>query len=173
MGILLLAMAPIWILFVCWLSDVFTKWLPTQWRIPVFIFLLAAFIPLPLIDEIVGGWQFKELCAANSQIQIDRAAAAGKTVYLSQTADAEINGTWVRVVLKPWRFVDVVTGETIVSYNTLTADGGLLYGGFTEGGVPMTFAGHCSPINAPASIQTFKPFGIDLIEPPKRTGATK
>jgi len=144
-----------------------------QWRIPIFILLFFALMPLPLIDEIVGAWQFKKLCKANSGIQIDPALASGKTVYLSRTPDVEIQGTWVHIVLKPWRFIDAMTGETIVSYNTLAAGGGLLYRGFTEGGVPMTFAGHCSPRNAPASIETFKPLGVNLIEPPKRAGETK
>lgn len=168
-GIFLLFVIAIWLAIVIWLSKIIIKKLPTTWwRIPLGLVIFVVLLPLPLIDEIVGGRQFEQLCKENSTIQVDRAVAVGKTVYLAQTPDIEIKGTWVRVVLKPWRFVDATTGEIVVSYNTLIADGGRLIRtlGISEGGVPLAFRGTCVPANRPGSIQTFKPFGINYIEPP-------
>lgn len=168
-GIYLLFVAVIWLAFVGWLSKTIAgKLSKTTWRRPIAMVIFVALLPLPLIDEIIGGRQFEQLCKDNSTIQVDRVTAVGRTVYLAQTPDVEIKGTWLRFVLKPWRFVDVTTGESIVSYNTVMASGGRFIRsvGISEGGVPLTFKGWCDPKDAPASVQTFKPFGINYIEPP-------
>lgn len=165
-GILLLFAIVIWLVVVILLSKFITKKLPIAWwRIPVGILVFAVLLPLPALDEIVGGRQFEKLCKENSTIQVNRATAVGKTVYLAQTPDVEIKGTWVRVVLKPWRFVDATTGEVVVSYNTLQAVGGRFLK-ISEGHVPLTFNGSCVPDGSPVSVETFRPFGINYIEPP-------
>lgn len=168
-GIYLLFVAALWLAFVIWFSKTVTKKLPMDtWRVPVAIVVFAAVLPLPLIDEIIGGRQFEQLCKDNAEIQVNRLTAVGKTVYLAQTPDVEIKGTWVRVVLQPRRFVDATTGELVVGYNELIAAGGLFIRtlGISEGGMPLTFRGTCVPENRPGSVQTFKPFGINYIEPP-------
>jgi hypothetical protein len=176
-GTYLLFVAAIWVAFVVWLSNIVTRKLPlTTWRIPIALMIFAALLPLPLIDEIVGGRQFEQLCKENSTIQVDRAKAVGRTVYLATQPDAEVQGTWVRIVAKSKRFVDVSTGEPVVTYNELTADGGRLVQslGISEGGMPLTFKGTCVPPDRPGSVQTFKAFGINYIEPPiTRDGAKK
>ena len=148
-----------------WISKSFIK---NPWRIPI---ALAIFVLLALslvVDELVGEKQFEQLCKENSEVKVNRETAAGKTVYLAQMPDEEIKGTWVGVVLKPWRFVDATTGEVVVSYNTLTARSGWFMRriGLAEGGMPLLFRGYCAPPNQPASAQTFREFGINYIEPP-------
>lgn len=168
-GILLLLVAVAWVAFVIWLSKIITRKLPMPtWRIPAAMVIFAVLLPLPLIDEIVGGRQFEQLCKVNSTILVDRVTAVGRTVYLAQTPDVEIKGTWVRVVLQPRQFVDATTGETVVSFNDLIAVGGWFIRmlGISEGGMPLTFKGTCVPANRPGSIETFKAFGINYIEPP-------
>jgi hypothetical protein len=168
-GILLLFVMLVWLAVAVWLSTILTKKLPAAtWRISVAAVIFATLLPLPLIDEIVGGRQFEKLCDENSTIQMNPATAVGRTVYLARTSDIEIKGTWVRVVLKPWRFVDATTGETVVSYNDLIAEGGRLIHllGISEGGMPLTFKGTCVPANRPGSAETFRPLGITYIERP-------
>jgi hypothetical protein len=55
-------------------------------------------------------------------------------------------------------------------YNTLSASGGWLARTlkFPTGEWPITFEGFCAPKNQPGSVKTFKPFGINYIEPPKK-----
>jgi len=176
-GLYLIFAFLIWLLLLCGLVVVATIALPKRWwRALIRLGLIAALSPLPLVDEMVGKKQFEQLCKDNSTIQVDRATAAGKTVYLAKMPDVEIKGTWVRVVLKPWRYVDAKTGEPVVSYNTLIAEGGRFIQtlGISEGGMPLTFRGTCVPANRPGSIETFKPFGINYIEPPTtKNGAKK
>lgn len=148
-GIYLLFVAAIWLAFVIWLSKIITQKLPVAtWRIPVAMVIVAALLPLPLIDEIVGGRQFKRLCKENSTIQVDRATAVGKTVLYVPQPSVEIKGTWVRVVLQPWSYFDATTGVLVFSYSTLEAAGGRFIQtlGISEGRRPLTFYGSCGPI---------------------------
>jgi hypothetical protein len=166
-GILLLFVAAIWTVLVIWLSRKATSKLPTApWRVPVAILIFAVLLPLPLIDEFVGGRQFEEFCKSNATIQVDRVKAIGKTVYLAQTPDVEIKGPWLRFVLKPWRFVDVTAGEPIVSYNTVMADGGrfIRWLDISEGGVPLTFKGRCEPGGVVDSLKLFKDLQITQVQ---------
>lgn len=168
-GIYLLFVAVIWVLVVILLSKTIAKKLPSvTWRIPIAIVIFVVLFPLPLIDEIIGGRQFAQLCKDNSTIQVDRVTAVGRTVYFAPQPNLEIKGTWVRVVLRPQRFVDVTTGETVLSYNELIAAGGQFIRalGISEGGMPLTFRGTCVPANRPGSVQTFKSYGINYVEPP-------
>ena len=176
-GLLLLGVAGAWLVIALFIAIFIFRTLPKRpWRILLALIVFLALIPLPLIDEIVGKGQFEQLCKENSTIQVDRVRAVGKTVYFVPQPDVEIKGTWVRVVLKPVRFVDATTGETVVSYNELIAVGGRFIQalGISEGGMPLTFRGTCVPADRPGSVETFKPLGINYIEPPKtKNGAKK
>jgi hypothetical protein len=148
-GIYLFFVAAIWLAIVIWLSKVSTEKLPKPtWRIPVSVVVFAVLLPLPLIDEIVGGRQFEQLCKENSTIQVDRATAVGKTVYYDPQPRVEMKGSWIRIVLQPHRFVDAKTSEFVIGYNTLIATGGRFIQmlGISEGGMPLTFDGSCRPI---------------------------
>ena len=167
-GLLLLSVAAIWLTLVIWLRNVIAKQLPAAWwRAPMRLLIFAVLLPLPVLDEIVGGWQFKQLCKGNSTIQVDRATAVGKTVYFVPQANVEVKGTWVRVVLQPKRFVDATTGETVVSYNTLIAAGGRFIRmlGISEGGMPLTFRGTCEPSESVKDL--FKSLQITARDLPK------
>ncbi len=171
-GILLLLVILIWVAIANWLAKIATKKLPMSWwRIPVRVLFFIAMIPLPIVDELVARPQFEKLCKDNSTIQVDRATAVGRTVYLAQMPDVEISGTSVRVVLQPRRFVDVTTHEVVVSYNGLIAVGGGFVQalGVSEGRVPLTFKGWCKPGDQYALDELFKELNITLIRRPQST----
>ncbi len=176
-GILLLFVAGIWLAVVIWLSKFITKKLPeTWWRIPVGIVVFAVLLPLPLVDEIVGGRQFEELCKENSTIQVDRVTAVGRTVYLADLPDVEVKGTWVRIVLQPRQFLDLTKDEVVVSYNGLIAEGGRFIRtlGISEGGMPLTFKGTCKPGDLHTLEKLFKELNITLIRRSEKfNGETK
>lgn len=172
-GLIALFVVAVWIAVAAWLAKIIARRIAVQrWRTPVGLLAFAVLLALPAIDEIVGGRQFETLCHEHaSTIEVNRETAKGRTVYLAVASDEEVKGTWVRVVKKHWRYVDAMTGETVVSYNTLTARGGRLLK-VSEGHAPLTFHGYCAPENPPASVETFKEFGINYIQPP-RTGEWK
>ncbi len=175
-GLLLLVVMVVWLVVVNWIGKFVTTKLPERWwRTPARVLILVALLPLPLVDEIIGGRQFEQLCKENSTIQVDRVKAVGKTVYLNSLPETNVQGTWVPISVHYWRFVDATTGELVVSYNTLRATGGRLIRalGISEGNVPLTFKSSCEPKGSPASIEAFENFGITYIEPPIKKNGEK
>jgi hypothetical protein len=170
-GILLLALVAGWLYLAIWVSGKLTRKVPSpSWRSSLRVLFTALIFVLPMTDEIVGGYQFKELCRQNAGIHVNLKTAAGRTVYLARTPQTDVEGTWLRVVLRPQRFVDATTGETVVSYTETFADGGWLGRRLSEGRVPLTFHGSCAPRDAPGSIDSFAALGIRYIEPPSQRG---
>ena len=164
-GLILLFVIGLWLAFVIWLSKIITKKLPKKWwRIPIGILVFTVLLPLPVLDELVGGRQFEKLCKENSTIQVNRATAVGRTVYYVPEPSVEIKGTWVRVVLQPWRYVDATTGEVVVSYNTLQARGGRFLK-ISEGHVPLTFNGTCWPEHVKDTFTSLQITALDRPEP--------
>jgi hypothetical protein len=133
--------------------------------------LFLALLPLPLADEIVGKWQFERLCRDNAEIKLNLATAGGRTVHYQSQPPSEVSGTWIPVRTLPQRFVDATTKELVVSYDILRASGGRivrLLGLSGSGSGPLLFEGSCAPRNRPASVETFKPLGINYVEPPRK-----
>lgn len=166
-GIYLLGVTAIWIFIVIFLTKIITTKLAGQtWRTLVRVLIFVVLLPLPLADEIIGGKQFEQLCKENSNIQVDRMKAAGKTVYLADLSDVQIKGTWVPIRLQPWRFVDVTTNEPVVSYNILHATGGRLIRALriSEGDVPLTFKDYCEPGGRVYPLQLFKELEVTQVQ---------
>jgi hypothetical protein len=168
-GIYLLFAIALWLFIVFWLAKILTTKLSMSWwGVLVRVILFLALLPLPLIDEIVGKRQFEQLCRENSTIQVNRATALGRTVYLKSLPDVVIDGVLIPITLHSWVFVDASTGQPVLSYNSLRATGGRFIRtlGISEGSMPLLFRGSCEPVGSPASVETFKNFGINYIEPP-------
>lgn len=128
--------------------------------------LWAVLLPLPVIDELIGVLQFDRLCGDNQQVHIAAAGAEGRTVFLKASPARSEEGTFVPVLIQPWRFVDANTGELVVSFNTLSAGAGQLarISRISGSGTPLTFRGTCLPSNAPMSEKAFSRLGITLID---------
>jgi len=168
-AILFLIFVGIWAFVVLLLIWLVGKILPKAgWATLVRMLLFFGLLPLPIVDELVGKGQFEEACREYAVLIVDREKAAGKTVYLSTQPAFDIEGSWIRIVVTPWRFVDLTTGKTIVSYHTLVA--GKKFIRLSEGGMPLTFRGTCAPASKPATVQAFKEYGINYVEPPVGKG---
>lgn len=166
-GLYLLFVVILWAVIVIWLSKTITsKLIKSRWRFFVAFVVFAVLLPLPLVDEIVGSRQFEQLCKENSTIQVDREKMKGRTVYLAEPPYVEIKGTWVRIVMRPWRYIDVITGETVVSFNMLMASGGRFIRalGISEGGVPLMFKGDCEKNLLFDKENLFKEIGVTQID---------
>lgn len=147
-GLYLLLIAVAWLAVVLTLAYASTLRIKTaSLRAMAALILASVLLPLPLIDEILGERQFEKLCRENATIQVDRKKAVGKTVYFVPQPPIEIPGAWVRIVVKPQRYVDSTTGTTVISFNTLLAEGGQFVQKFriSEGRVPLMFRGSCGP----------------------------
>lgn len=166
-GLYLLLVATVWLaLIVATAYAITSRIRDAISRVVAMLALTGLLLPLPLVDELVGKRQFEQLCKDNSTIHLNRATAVGKTVYFVPQLSVDVKGTWVRVVLRPHKFVDVVTGETVVSYNELMASGGRLSRalGISEGGVPLTFIGGCALDENPRAL--FKSLNVSVLDRP-------
>ena len=160
MGIALLAFATVWLAAVVAIAAFVARRVSVgAWRIPVGLVLAIALFPLPLIDDIIGGIQFRKLCEGNQSIYI-LPNAKGRSVYLADVPIQEVKGLLVRVTSTEWRYVDVNTNETVVRYNTLTAGRGF----FRLGEAPLTFSPWCEPGGQVDPVKLTTDLGITQIQ---------
>ena len=164
-GLIFFAVIGIWFFIVLALIIWLAKKLPEKWwRIPLSFLVFVVFLILPIVDEIVGGWQFQRLCEVNSTINFDKETADGRTVYLAETSDVGIKNMWVHITLKPWRFLDVATDDLIISYNTLKANNSFVGKFMSQEGVPILFKGWCEPGGIVDPIKLFESLGVIYVE---------
>jgi hypothetical protein len=147
-GLLLIGVMLIWLVACVLLANKFGEFVPKQsLRVGAKFLVAALLLPLPLIDEIVGGVQFAELCRQHETIQVNREKVKGTTVYFEPIDAVYIQTLWVPVRRQLWRYVVPETGETAISYETFHATGGWLIRALriSEGNVPLTFKDSCVP----------------------------
>ncbi|MFE8643840.1 hypothetical protein ACFX58_01985 [Sphingomonas sp. NCPPB 2930] len=145
-GLMFLAVVALWLYLLKWIAGKIAGKLPDRpWRAWVKWLIFALLLPLPLIDEIVGGWQFKELCEANV-VWVNKEAARGKSVYREPGSyQMPVSGTWVKVWKMTFRYLDLENNAPIVSFDQYSAEGGHFFPGFDSGHDPLTFKGECHP----------------------------
>ena len=131
-----------------WLAKILTSKLPP--RVPrtpamglVVVLLLASLVA----DEIVGGFQFRALCAKNAVLKINVEKIKGKSVsVITDKCPRDVEGTAVRIhgCLSSYR--DVATNEELGSDGWYVAKGGWFIRtiGFSDSTPPLTFPSACS-----------------------------
>lgn len=165
-GLLFLGIIALWFFAAKWLAQRIGTYLPARpWRSAATFLIFALLLPLPLIDEIVGGWQFKRLCEANA-VRVNKETARGRTVYLAEIQDIAVLKTWTPILQQHWRFLDAKTNEPIVSYERYLATGGIFIRslGVSEGNAPLTFPNYCKPREVVDLLKFFKELEITLIQ---------
>src|SRR3954470_17246136 len=96
LGLLLISCIAVWLFLAYGLVRLITFKAPRKpWRAPLRVALYLVLLPLPIVDEIVGMMQFRRVCRENSTITVDRAKAAGRTVYRRRLPDVAVKGTWI------------------------------------------------------------------------------
>ena len=168
LGLFLIFCIAVWLFLAYGLIRFVTSKVPPKpWRVPLRAGLYVALLPLPVLDEIVGAVQFNRICQENSTITVDRTKAAGRTVYRRRLPNIAVEGTWIPMVITPWRFHDVTTQELVVSYNTVDAFGGRLIYVFPlwEGRKPLILSkSYCQPDGLNSPNELLKELGMHRIE---------
>lgn len=163
---------PLWIGLLVWLIKLLVRPIKNpEWREPIGVLLFVLLFPLPIIDEIIGKYQFERICQENSMIRIDREKAKGRIVYLDMPPLQKIKWSMVPIQLHLRRYFDVETGDLVASYAMPSAFGGALVRviGFPEGRGGVIFNGYCGLKENPREL--FKQLGITVIDRP--TDVTK
>lgn len=126
--------------------------------------LTVAFMTLLVADELIGGYQFSQLCQKNAVLRIDPEKARGRTVRVeNDPLNAVVPWTPITIYHSRVLFRDVKTNEQVADYDWYTAKGGWFIRmlGISEGNAPITIGlPGCSPKNS----GTFpKQYGLTLI----------
>ena len=164
-GILLLAVVGLWVALIWALTRWITRRITSKnlrWLTGTAFVLLVT--PLPVADEIVGGFQFRALCRDGATLKIDPQKARGRTVRIVIAPSNELlPSTAIPIYHSHNSFQDVATGEEIAQYDDYFAKGGWFIHtlGISEGNAPLVIGNSgCIPHNA----GTFpKQFGMILI----------
>ncbi|MDK9726248.1 MAG: hypothetical protein OEL88_15385 [Sterolibacteriaceae bacterium MAG5] len=119
---------------------------------------------LLVIDELIGGYQFRQLCRENAVLRIDAEKARGRTVkVVVDPSNETIPQMPITIYHSHLRFLDVSTNEKIAEYHSYVAKGGWFIRllGISEGNAPLTIGlPGCSPKNS----GTFrKQYGLTLV----------
>ena len=114
-------------------------------KIAIQIILFAVVITAPLADEIIGGFQFRTLCEAESQVKYDKDKMANIEVKSDMLAAVKVEGLFVPVVSQTQTYTNTRTGKKVLYFKAFDADGGWLSRAISFNSVqqPYTFYGHC------------------------------
>lgn len=149
-GILLFAVFCLWL----WICVAITHALVARntarwWRAPAAIFMFGILLVLPVIDEVIGGFQFRALCETGAVLKIDVAKAKGRVVRLViDPSNQPVAGQLLRTLHSHYSYRAIDTDEEIASLNTYEVDGGLLVLllGISNSNSPLTIgSAACSP----------------------------
>ena len=155
-GLLLMLVGIVWTVIVSFLVRFKADFILPKppWRKVVQVGLFVALLPLPLIDEIVGGWQFARFCEIHSGIQLDRQKIIGTTIYFVPKKSTYVSGTWIPIRHQSWLHVDKTSGTKSMQYDSFHVKGGWLVRmlRISEGDVPLLFRDACFPKENPATL---------------------
>ena len=149
-GLLLLPLVGGWL----WLSWFVARGLmhalrarPWRWALVPLVF--AAQVSLPVADEIVGGFQFRALCAKNADFRMGVQDPAGRVARVTiDPLNQPVPDTAITILHSGFKYTDVQTDEVIVAFDQYVASGGALIQtlGISESNSPLTIGRPwCSP----------------------------
>ena len=158
-GLLMIAIAIGWLIA----AIAITTWIAARAKSPpmkaalsVLVFPLA--LIAPVVDEVIGAWQFSALCKQYAIQMIDEEHAMNRRVLsVGREGGRLAEWTAVRIRIQPWIYKDAETGNVLVSYHTLHADGGWLMQtlGISETKRPLVFPNACGPADRDAFKKKF------------------
>ncbi|MDR3054429.1 MAG: hypothetical protein LBU53_03385 [Zoogloeaceae bacterium] len=110
------------------------------------IFWVLAFT-LPISDDIIGGFQFRELCKNGSMLKIDAEKIKGKTVrVVIDPSNEYVSDTITPIRFSHFSYRDVETNEEYASFSRYYAEAGWLLRSYgMPGSELLTAASSCSP----------------------------
>lgn len=151
-GLLLLAVVGLWVWACVAITRAALRRVPSPpWRWLVAPTLFTALLILPVVDEIVGGFQFRALCEKGAVLQLGVKKPAGRiTRYVGDPIDADVSGTAIPILRSHIEYHDVATGELVASHDRYVAKGGFFVRllGISENNSPLTIgAPSCSAEN--------------------------
>jgi hypothetical protein len=99
----------------------------------------------PMIDEIIGRWQFNQMCEKESVIWLNPNWRKVKAVRdASPHSFTQADWGLIPIEIQKLEYIDVATGQPVLSYRALHTDGGIALGKF---GLGLGGTSSCWPKN--------------------------
>lgn len=120
----------------------------------------ALLLPLPVVDEIIGGFQLRALCREGAVARYEEDRLRGKTVRMRlepnpvvpslMQAPTRRVAALIPIEEQTEEWIDAATGEVLLSQNAYTAKGGLLIRmlGISNNDSPLTIYPRWCRVNA-------------------------
>lgn len=126
-GIFLIAVVVIWLCAAGWLTGWATRNIErTGFRFVAGSLLFLGLMILPVADEIIGGFQFRELCKKGSILDIDAEKIRGKQVKIVvDPSGQDHEGGVLPIKFSHFSYRDAITNEEYASYSIYQVEGGL------------------------------------------------
>lgn len=158
-GLILLVVAAAWLVVVGGLTWAVTSRIKhVAFRYVVALMAFATLLPLPVLDELIGKQQFEALCKQYAVQHVDEKNAMNRTVvYERRREETYAKGTTIAIRIDPRIYKDAETGEVLVSYHTLHAEGGWFIRmlGISETNAPLLLQSFCGPAQEDAFKKKF------------------
>lgn len=153
-GLIALVILMFWIFIVNKISKKLTQLITLEKikrfaRPILFVFVFCA----PVIDEIIGGFQFRYLCYKDSMPFVNEEKARGKTL-VEDSSNIELEKYFIPIKKYNFLFRDIDTNEVAVSWIYYRAHGGWLARAIDFGSshAPFIFNGSCQPVYSGSAI---------------------
>lgn len=126
-GLLLLAVVGLWAWACFAIARGFVKRFPkSRLRLLFGPFVFLVLLVLPVADEIVGGFQFRSLCA-KATLHVGVSHVPGRIArYSGDPIDEPVPNTAIPILRSRNVYIDTMTSELIARYDDFVAKGGLL-----------------------------------------------
>ena len=158
-GIFLLVVISVWVFVVkkiiyFIINDTWPEDIKLTARFILFIVLMI----VPVADEIIAHFKYKELCEKNSNVSIDIENAKNKVLKLRTERDPN-NSKYIRmpmrvikvasipIIEESYDYIESQTNKVVVSYKVYQVKGGWLINtlGLSNSNSPLLFDGTCYP----------------------------
>jgi len=160
-GFLLIGVLIAWLAVAIALARAFTRGIKAgARRAAAGVVVFALLLPLPVVDEIIGGFQLRAFCREGAVARYDEEKLRGRTVRMRlepnpgvpsvmQTPTRRV-GALIPIEEQTEEWIDVATGEVLLSQKAYTARGGLLIRmlGISNDDSPLTIDPRWCGVNA-------------------------
>lgn len=148
-GIFLLLLFGLWVWACAAITNAVIRRVDTRrWRWPLGLAIFSLVLALPVVDEIIGGFQFRALCKKDAVLRINAEQAKGKTVRLvikpsNQLLPGQVLTTYYTHV----SMREMGTDQEIGSYGSYEIKGGWFIRtlGISESNAPLILTSSCAP----------------------------
>lgn len=160
-GLLLIVLVIGWIAIAFAMAGAFARHVKAGTRrAAAGVIAFAILLALPVVDEIIGGFQLRALCRERAVARYDEDRLRSKTVRMRLEPNPDVPsvmqtptrrvGALVPIEEQTEEWVDVATGEVLLSQKAYTARGGLLIRmlGISNDDSPLTIDPRWCGVNA-------------------------